>query len=268
MIIEGALNIYADGSSYSGPRKGGIGIRFVTINDKGYEDVRDIEPPGHKGATNNQMELYACVEALKEAQKMYDLGYFSKIIINSDSKYVVDNYRNALFNWSGNGWRNYQGRPVENAVIWKDLLKLVKKVNKRVEFKWVKGHSKDSHNKAVDKLAKQSAKNAINKPLTVVSVRRKTTDKSVEVGSVKMQGQRILIRIITTEYLRTQKLYKYRYEVISKRSKHYRNVDFIFSALPIRDGHCYSVILNNNTNNPTIVNVLSEINCKTGDHIG
>ena len=109
MIIEGALNIYADGSSYSGPRKGGIGIRFVTINDKGYEDVRDIEPPGHKGATNNQMELYACVEALKEAQKMYDLGYFSKIIINSDSKYVVDNYRNALFNWSGNGWRNYQG---------------------------------------------------------------------------------------------------------------------------------------------------------------
>jgi ribonuclease HI len=37
MVYEKTLNIYTDGSSLSGPRRGGIGIRFVTINDSGDE---------------------------------------------------------------------------------------------------------------------------------------------------------------------------------------------------------------------------------------
>lgn len=65
MIIEDALNVYTDGSSYSGPRTGGIGIRFITIDEHGNEKILDIEEPGFNGATNNQMELYACIQALK-----------------------------------------------------------------------------------------------------------------------------------------------------------------------------------------------------------
>ena len=267
MILEDALNIYTDGSSFSGPRKGGIGIRFITINDEGHEEVHDIECPGYRGATNNQMELYACIQALKEAQKSYDLSSFNKIVINTDSQYVAGNYSNALFNWSKNKWRNREGRPIDNAGMWKDLLKSIKKIKKRVEFNWVEGHSKDEHNKAVDKLAKKSAINASKAPLTIVSVRRKTTNKSVVVGSVKMQGQRLRIHIITTEYLRPQKVYKYKYEVISRKSKYHGNVDFVFSKLSIRDGHCYSVSFNKNTSNPEIVKVLTEIDCKTGELI-
>ncbi|MDO9287297.1 MAG: ribonuclease H [Thermodesulfovibrionales bacterium] len=267
MIIEDALNIYTDGSSLSGPRRGGIGIRFITINDKGNEEIRDIELPGYKGATNNQMELYACKQALKEAQKLYALHLFKKIVIFTDSRYVADNYKTALFNWSRNKWRGRDNRPVLNADIWKDIIKCVRKTNHIVEFEWIKGHSKNIHNKAVDKLAKKSAKNAFNAPLSVVSVRRKRTTKSVEIGSVKMQGQRLKIRIITTEYLKTQRLFKYRYEVLSKGSKYFENVDFIFSNKSIRDGHCYIVSLNKITNNPTIIKVIEEIDCKTGEQL-
>jgi ribonuclease HI len=267
MIIEGALNIYADGSSFSRPRRGGIGIRFITINDKGHEEIKDIELPGYKDATNNQMELYACIQALIEAQKLYDLDSFKKIVIFTDSQYVTDNYKMAVFNWSKNKWRNRDNRPVLNAGIWRELIRHVKKTNHIVEFKWIKGHSKNIHQKAVDKLARKSAKIAFNEPLSVVSLRRKITTKSVETGSVKMQGQRLRVRIITTEYLKTQRLFKYRYEVLSKGSKYSGNVDFIFSNISIRDGHCYIVSLNKITKNPKIVRLIKEIDCKTGNQI-
>jgi ribonuclease HI len=267
MIIEDALNIYTDGSSFPNPRMGGVGMLFITIDKDGHQKILPIEQPGYKGATNNQMELLACVNALKEAQDNFNLIEFRKIIINSDSQYVVSNYKNALFNWSKNGWKNHDGRPMENAAIWKELLKQVRKTGKRVDFNWVKGHAKDPHNKAVDKLAKNSAKNPLHKPLTTVSVRRKTSNKSTQVGSVEMKGQRLSVRIVSTEYLSLQKTFKYRYEVISKTSKYSGNVDLIFSKLSIRDGHCYKITVNRNTKNPMIIRVLSEINCKTGEKI-
>lgn len=67
MVYENALNIYTDGSCYSGPRRGGIGIIFITIDEAGNEVVEEIELPGYQQATNNQMELMACIKALERA---------------------------------------------------------------------------------------------------------------------------------------------------------------------------------------------------------
>jgi ribonuclease HI len=172
----------------------------------GEEETEDVEVPGYKNATNNQMELYACVAALKEALRYKDLTSFDSIAIYTDSRYVVDNYRKAMFEWPKTRWTTRIGPPVLNADLWKDLIKQMKNCQPlRVNFFWVKGHSKDLHNKAVDKLAKKSAKRALNEPLTVIAVRRKITTKSVESGSVHMKGQRLRIRVITSEYLRVQK---------------------------------------------------------------
>jgi hypothetical protein len=123
----------------------------------------------------------------------------------------------------------------------------------------VKGHSKDQHNKAADKLAKKSAKNPLNKPLSIVNVRRKKTAKSVEIGSVEMRRQRLVIRIITSEYLNTQRTNRYKYEVLSKGSKYFGNVDIIFSKETLKAGHHYEVSVNKNTCNPIIMRVLREI---------
>ena len=122
MVIENTINIYTDGSSFSGPRLGGIGIRLVIINSLGQEEVEDIPLAGYAGATNNQMELYACTKGLKEAMRHPTFGSFRCIAIHSDSQYVIQNYRRAFHVWSKNKWCNNQGKPVDNATLWKELI--------------------------------------------------------------------------------------------------------------------------------------------------
>jgi ribonuclease HI len=68
MVYDKALNIHADGSPYSHPRRAGMGIRYVTINSDGDEVVQSEEIPGHEGATNNEMELLACIKGLKDSK--------------------------------------------------------------------------------------------------------------------------------------------------------------------------------------------------------
>lgn len=41
-----------------------------------------------------------------------------------------------------------------------------------------------------------------------------------------MLGQRLTVRIVGAQYLRTQQIHKYRYEVMSPRSPFFGNVDF------------------------------------------
>lgn len=61
-LDEDALTIYTDGSSYSSPRMGGAGFLFIAINKNGDPEIHEESPPGWRGATNNQMELQACIE--------------------------------------------------------------------------------------------------------------------------------------------------------------------------------------------------------------
>ncbi len=122
------------------------------------------------------MELAACVGALKYAAKHYDADAYERIVIYTDSMYVSGNLNKARYKWSSNKWRNRAGKPMANAEMWKVLLKLIRKAPRRVDIKWVKGHSKNPHNKAVDKLAKESAKGSLQKPMSIVAVRRKTTE--------------------------------------------------------------------------------------------
>lgn len=264
MLEEDTLNIYTDGSSYFSPRAGGIGIVFVIINSAGDEEViNEFDYPGYRQATNNEMELEACIKGLEEALNQAALQQYKNISIHTDSRYIVDNYKTAIFEWPKTKWKSrLTGRPILHVAQWKHLVKLIKQASqnrRKVNVNWVKGHSKDKFNKAADKRAKKSAKNPLNNPLSTVSVRRKKTLKTVEIGSIKMCGQRLMIRIITTEYLSTHRLWKYKYEVISKKSKYVENVDIIFSTEMLRDGHCYVVVLNKDTANPRITRVLDEV---------
>jgi len=75
-----------------------------------------------------------------------------------------------------------------------------------------------------------------------------------------MLAQRLVIRIITAEYLSSpHRLWKYKYEVLSKDSKYCGSVDEIFSEIAIRDGHQYEVRVNDNTKNPRIVELVREL---------
>ena len=112
MTYEDAINIYTDGSCYSNPRRGGIGIRYITINETGDEEIEDDCLMGYKEATNKQMELLACTLGLKGAYDRKSINKINKVYIFTDSFYVRDNYMNAMSTWPNQKWLNQYGKPI------------------------------------------------------------------------------------------------------------------------------------------------------------
>jgi ribonuclease HI len=262
-LDDQAVNVFTDGSSLPSPRRGGTGICIVTVDDAGHEVINSIQPQGYMGATNQQMELMACIQSLRELRGRYspvDLTRFRKVVIWTDSQYVADNVYRATFVWPANRWLGAEGGPIVNAKLWKELTKEIHKVGKRVEIRWLKGHSsKHPHNKTADKLAKRSAKGVLQAPLEPMRVRRKLSEKPSVAGSIVPAGQRITIRVVTDRRLPVQRIYRYKIEVISSDSPYHGNVDDFSSDIMLSAGHTYEVQLNDNPKNPRIECLYSEI---------
>jgi len=86
MIDPHALNIYTDGSSYSGPRRGGMGVLYVWVDASGIEQSDSPYQDGVIQATNNLMELLAPIRALQAAGPYLEKRYFSRVLIHCDSQ--------------------------------------------------------------------------------------------------------------------------------------------------------------------------------------
>jgi ribonuclease HI len=261
---ERDLHIYTDGSSYSGPRRGGVGILYVAVDASGEERAEPYPRLGYVGATNQQMELRAAIDALAalvNRRAPVSAAPYRKIVIWTDSTYLVDGYNTARFSWPQSGWMTRDGNPVANVALWKDLVKTANRTGKRVDVAWVAGHKRSRHNKVADKLAKASAQQPGDRRVSVVKVRRKKSAKSVEIGSVRMLGQRATIHIITDERLGEQRLNKYKYEVMSRASPFRGNVDVVYSGLEIylSAGHTYRVRFNDKTSTPRVIKVFGEV---------
>ena len=96
-IVEDALLAYTDGSLYPKGRKGGYGILFVHVDEVGRESiVSEHVPPGVAGTTGNRMELQACIDALRLAPEIDCFSEVGKLVVRTDSRYLVDNYLSAL----------------------------------------------------------------------------------------------------------------------------------------------------------------------------
>lgn len=260
MFRKNTVYIYTDGSSLPKPRRGGIGIRYVYLNDDEEEFRIDLEEFGYQSATNNQMELEAVIFGLKKLNKQNIPIKFNLIEVRTDSQYITANINHAKYSWSKSQWKNKSDRPIENSILWKELITIISKFHVKIEIVWVKGHGKDIDNKAVDKSAKKSAKSILAPPIVPVKMRRKITSLKTSRGSIKMEGQKVQIHIITDEYMKLPKLCKYRCEVISKRSKYFGCVDLLFSELHhLKAGHNYYVKLNSDMKNPRILKMFKEL---------
>ena len=259
MRAEDRLEIYTDGSSKQHPRRGGYGFRFVYPSGDGEEKVEDFGSVSYLGATNNQMELKACVAALHELRDRSDLWRLEKVAIYTDSIYVARLYNVAKFDWPRRQWYTRSGSPVENVDLWRQLFYEVKALTMKVEPVWVKGHAKNKHNEAVNTIAKKSADSPVKDRTYETQVRRKLTPNSLKIGSVERKGQRLKIRIVQAKWLRQQRVYKYRYEVLSTQSKYYLRVDLGYSECCLRAGHTYLVSFTEREQHPFISKVLKEI---------
>lgn len=264
-IDEHDLNAYIDGSSLSSPRRGGVGIVFITEGPDGHWLETPYDVAGFAGATNNQMELQACIEALQALTRgrvPLDPTSYRKVVFWTDSEYLANGYDSARLLWPRTRWLTRDGNPVANTPQWKELLRLAARVGRPVEFRWVKGHKDSFFNKLADKLAKASAKSpGLRGPLDSRKVRRKKTTEKVQRGSVEMLGQQMTIRLVEELDQSVQGLVRFKYEVMSKRSPYYGKVDHIWAerGTPLRAGHTYRVRVNQDTSAPRIAKVFAEV---------
>jgi len=106
---------------------------------------------GSPHGTNNQGELRAVLELLQATA-----GTDEKLVIECDSRYVIDSVTKWMPGWKRRGWRKSDGGPVLN----RDLLEGIDEAlrGRDVQFSWVKGHAGHPLNEAADERANAAAK--------------------------------------------------------------------------------------------------------------
>jgi ribonuclease HI len=261
-LDDDALSIYTDGSMKERPRRGGYAWLFVSTGEDGHEVVEEFSPNGVPQANNQEMELKAVVEGLKQAERSEYLapGALQKINILTDSTFVHDHFATAKFKWTKTGFKRATGPPVMHTDLWRELVRVLKRLDAqhiRVDIEWVPGKS-SPHTKRVDKLARDSAERPFARPSPGRTVRRKQSEESTQPGSVPMDGQELEIKIIEAKYESRHRLWRYRYRVLSEGLPYTGKIDFIWSAEPLRTRDVHLVRLNDDPKFPQIEDFLDE----------
>lgn len=243
---ENALIIYTDGSCKQQPRRGGYAYRLLWEGPDGEEERFEENPPGRLGATNNEMELTAVIEALRRVTGSLSpvpKSACSKIVVYPDALYVVDHVHMAERVWPGTDWIKSDGEPVLNPDLWQELVRLKRRAG-RIEIRHVKAHKSNPHNRAVDKLAKESADLAVKPMRATPMVARRKSPRRTEPGVVPIEGQVETIRIVSVRGIPGQPHHLYKYEVVGVESPNAGAVDDVFAPnekFALRRNHIYEV---------------------------
>ena len=140
-----SIEIYTDGACRGNPGMGGWGaiIQFQNNSKELFG--------GRAETTNNQMEMQAVIEGLKALKEP------CKIILYTDSKYVMDGITSWSHGWKKNNWKTANKKPVKNMELWQELDQLVNQ--HEITWKWVKGHAGIPGNERADELANKGIDN-------------------------------------------------------------------------------------------------------------
>lgn len=103
---------------------------------------------GEKLTTNNRMEMWAAIAALQAVKKLD-----SRILVVSDSKYLIGCCTQWMAGWKARGWKR-KGDPLKNLDLLQKLDELI--MPRTLEFRWVAGHSGHVGNEHVDRLGNEA----------------------------------------------------------------------------------------------------------------
>jgi len=132
-------HIYTDGACKGNPGPGGWGAILE------YEGVEREIFGGEASTTNNRMELTAVIEALGALKRP------SRVILHTDSQYVMKGITEWIRGWKAKGWKTAAKEPVKNVDLWRTLDEAV--ARHEIQWVWVKGHSGHNGNERADALA-------------------------------------------------------------------------------------------------------------------
>lgn len=137
------LIVFTDGGCQGNPGPGGWGC---VILDQGKEFQYS---GGKKQTTNNQMELTAAIEALKQICENPQWKN-RPVKVFSDSQYVKNGITSWIKKWKLNGWKTAAKKDVLNKELWVQLDAYYSSLN--VQWSWVKGHAGIKYNEMCDQL--------------------------------------------------------------------------------------------------------------------
>lgn len=162
------LRIYTDGACSGNPGPGGWAAVFTMPRQIKSIHGCDIS------TTNNRMELTSVIRSIQyvvDGKLDGECGSIDALDIHSDSAYVVNAINNGWIDvWKRKQWVTQGGKGVKNQDLWEKLVGLLESAKRKgiyVSFVKVKGHSGNTFNEMVDKLAvgesihAQAASNAL-----------------------------------------------------------------------------------------------------------
>ena len=134
------VTIYTDGACSGNPGPGGWGAVLI------YNGIEKELSGAEKDTTNNRMELFAAISALRALKEPCEVELYS------DSAYLCNAINEQwLFDWKQKNWRNASKKDVINVDLWEELITLMGL--HRITFIKVKGHADNVYNNRCDKLA-------------------------------------------------------------------------------------------------------------------
>ena len=134
--------IYTDGACSGNPGPGGWGSVLI------YNGHRKELSGGEAETTNNRMEMMAVIVSLETLKRP------CKILLHTDSTYVMKGMTEWLEGWKARNWKTAARKPVKNVDLWQRLDDAI--ARHRVDWKWVKGHSGVPENERADELARNA----------------------------------------------------------------------------------------------------------------
>ena len=137
-----AVELFTDGACRGNPGPGGWG---ALLRYGGHE--RRLKGSEAR-TTNNRMELLAAIEGLAAIKGR------QKVVLTTDSKYVMQGITEWIANWKRRGWKTAGRKPVKNVDLWQRLDTLVAAHD--IEWQWVRGHTGHEGNEIADTLANEA----------------------------------------------------------------------------------------------------------------
>ncbi len=142
--------IFCDGACSGNPGPGG----WAAIIADAQGNIKEMGGGG-QSTTNNRMELTAAIKGLHSISQVD-----GKVIVCTDSVYVIRGITQWIFGWKKKNWKNAEGGEIANQDLWEELLQKVVARGKSSELKWrfVKGHSGVPGNERCDEIAVKYSK--------------------------------------------------------------------------------------------------------------
>ena len=138
------------GNGREGDNPGGAG-GLIEVRSQGRIQRRDfyLHAPA---TTNNRMALIGASTVLR---LMAAKGKRMRVLMVSDSEYLVKGMREWVPGWAGRGWTRKAG-PIENLVLWQELAAAARQHD--VQWTWVRGHRGHPKNEYANDLAVAAAR--------------------------------------------------------------------------------------------------------------